>query len=111
LEKEDIADAFIPVLPVGELVPAKVRIVELAGRKVALGLGGSGVFAFEDRCSHAASSFAAGRVIGECLVCPMHGARFDTRTGACVSAPYSPLRSFETRIVNGMIEVALSPRT
>lgn len=107
LKREKSAGAFIAALPVRELVPGKVRVVELAGHRIALGLNGEEVFAFKDCCSHAASSFAAGRVIRECLVCPMHGARFDTRTGACVGSPYPPLRRFMTRVVCGVVEVAV----
>ena len=84
-------------------------MVELAGQCIALGLDGGDIFAFRDRCSHAGSSFAAGRVIRQCLVCPMHGARFDVRTGACVGSPYPPLEQFETRVIGDTVEVAVTP--
>ena len=105
--KETAPRTFIQALLVQDLVPGKLQVVELEGFRIAIGLNGDDVFAFKDRCSHAGSSFAAGRVIRDCLVCPMHGARFDTRTGVCIGSPYSPLERFEARVVEGMVEVAV----
>lgn len=106
MRKEEDAAAFVVAVRLNELVPGKIKVVQLAGRHIAVGLVGDEVFAFDDRCSHAGSSFAAGRVIRGCLICPMHGAMFDPRTGACTNAPYSPLKRYETRIVEGLVEVA-----
>ena len=66
-------------------------------------------FAVENLCSHALSTFDEGRLRGYRIMCPLHGATFDIRDGACTGAPASrPIRSFPVRIVDGMIEVNLT---
>ena len=66
-------------------------------------------FAIENRCSHAQSTFDDGRMRGYRIMCPLHGATFDIRDGSCTGAPASKsIRSFPLRIVDGMIEVALT---
>jgi nitrite reductase/ring-hydroxylating ferredoxin subunit len=37
--------------------------------------------AIEDACNHAGASLSDGERVGACVVCPMHGYRFDLRTG------------------------------
>jgi 3-phenylpropionate/trans-cinnamate dioxygenase ferredoxin subunit len=40
------------------------------------------------------------------VVCPRHGARFCLRTGAALTPPaYEGVRTYATRVSNGMIEV------
>ena len=67
-------------------------------------------FAIENRCSHAQSTFDDGRMRGNRIMCPLHGATFDIRDGSCTGPPArKPICSFPLRIVDGMIEVALPP--
>jgi 3-phenylpropionate/trans-cinnamate dioxygenase ferredoxin subunit len=99
------ADQFVRAVPLHELRPGRVTVLVLDGKRIAITSVGEQVVAFEDSCPHAGSSFAAGRLIGDLLICPFHGAKFDARSGTCVSAPYSPLTRFATRIVDGFVEV------
>lgn len=39
------------------------------------------LYAVEDNCSHADTPLSEGRLRGSLLVCPLHGAGFDVRTG------------------------------
>ena len=65
-------------------------------------------FALENLCSHARSTFDEGRLRAYNLMCPLHGATFDIRDGSPTSLPARrPIRSFPTRINNGMVEVDL----
>ena len=66
-----------------------------------------GFHAFNDRCPHAASPLSSGRIRRGAIMCPLHGARFDLVTGACIGGPYVPLRRFDVRIVHGQVEVAV----
>jgi 3-phenylpropionate/trans-cinnamate dioxygenase ferredoxin subunit len=62
--------------------------------------------AVEDVCTHDGGGLAGGAVEGDQVICPRHGARFCLRTGRALSPPaYEPVRSYETRVVDGQVEV------
>jgi anthranilate 1,2-dioxygenase ferredoxin component len=63
--------------------------------------------AVNDRCPHAASPLSTGRIRRGAVMCPLHGARFDLMSGACVGGPYEALRKFPLRLRDGLIEVAV----
>ncbi len=68
-------------------------------------IGGT-FYAIEDTCTHDGGELAGGALEGDVVICPRHGARFCLRTGAALSPPaYEPVRTFETRIENGIVEV------
>lgn len=73
------------VADVPESHPLAVTLVD--GRRVCLVRMHGEVFAVEDRCPHRDFPLSGGDVAGGCLECPFHGARFDVRTGQCVSGP------------------------
>ena len=43
--------------------------------------------ALRDICSHADQALSEGRLRGHTVYCPLHGARFDVRTGECLARP------------------------
>jgi 3-phenylpropionate/trans-cinnamate dioxygenase ferredoxin subunit len=63
-------------------------------------------YAIDDVCTHDGGELAGGAVEGDVVICPRHGARFCLRTGAALTPPaYEPVRTYETRVVDGMVEV------
>lgn len=67
------------------------------------------LFALENQCSHAHSTFDEGRMRGYRLMCPLHGGTFDIRDGSATGAPATqPILSFPVRVVDGMVEVDIS---
>lgn len=86
------------------------------GGKLAVELGqwhalivrdGGEYFAFNDCCTHQASKLSSGRVRRGTIMCPLHGARFEVKSGRCLGGGYASLRSFPVRIADGRIEVAV----
>lgn len=61
--------------------------------------------ALEDLCTHDGSCLSGGAIEGCEIICPHHGAHFDIRTGAALSAPaYEPTAVFPVRIANGEVQ-------
>ncbi len=58
------------------------KAFEIGGRSVLLCRSTSGVFAVENMCSHALAHLEGGKIKGPHIFCPLHGVRFDLRTGA-----------------------------
>jgi 3-phenylpropionate/trans-cinnamate dioxygenase ferredoxin component len=99
---------YIPALPLAELADGEARLVELAGQTVLLCRDDGAAFAIENRCSHMDAPLDCGRVKYGWISCPAHGGRFDLESGEAVGRPATdPIRTWPTRLVDGMIEVAL----
>jgi nitrite reductase/ring-hydroxylating ferredoxin subunit/uncharacterized membrane protein len=70
------------------------------------------VCAISETCSHAGGPLSEGELDGNMVQCPWHASRFDVCTGQVRGGPatISQVR-YETRIVNGQIEVRRSDDT
>jgi nitrite reductase/ring-hydroxylating ferredoxin subunit len=102
--------AFHTVAPLADLADGLARKFLIDGWPLVVAHVGDQVHAVLDRCTHAASRFSAGRVRRGAISCPLHGAMFDLVSGRCVSGVYSPIRTFETRVRAGVVEVGLPKR-
>ena len=101
-----MAQELIALMPIAELRDGERRAVSVDGREVLLFSIGGNVYAVENRCSHGSSRFDAGRLRGFQITCPLHGARFDVRTGRCEAAPATkPIRSFAVVLEGGKINI------
>ncbi len=98
---------FIAVTPLAEVPQSTVKRVAINGRSILLIHTGDGIFAVENRCSHAEQPLECGRVKNGWISCPTHGARFDLETGDPLGGPAElPIATFAVRIADDMIEVA-----
>ena len=77
----------VKVASLSELHERSCRRVEVAGRKIGLFLLDGEVFAIDDTCTHAEASLCEGEIDGDEIVCPLHFATFDIKTGACTGPP------------------------
>lgn len=101
---------YVDVAAAAEIAPGATRSAELAGFKLLLCRAGDEYFAIENKCSHTGALMTRGRIRGDCIVCPVHGARFQLRDGRHLTPPASSgLRTFATRVVEGRLQVAPIP--
>ena len=71
-----------------ELKPNVIKALEVDDRFVVLVmLSDSKVYCIEDVCTHDGGTLSDGELVGNCLVCPRHGAKFDVKTGDAVCMP------------------------
>ncbi len=102
--------SFEPALKLAELPPGRMRSCKIGEREIVLCHTRDGVFAVDNVCSHAFARLSEGYFKGTRITCPLHGAAFDVRDGRVLGGPtLTPLAAHPTRIVDGMIEVALRP--
>ncbi|HHM04392.1 MAG TPA: non-heme iron oxygenase ferredoxin subunit [Gammaproteobacteria bacterium] len=97
---------WIDVCPAAELPPGGHRVVALEDTRVAVyGLDG-GYYAIEDMCTHDYAEIACGRLEGDQIICPRHGARFSIKTGAALTPPaFEPIHTFPVRVENGVVQL------
>ena len=102
-------DGFVRVLPECELAAGQMRCAEIGGQPIILCRTKEGLHALDAVCTHAYSRLDEGRLRGHRLICPLHGASFDVRSGAVLGAPATePLRCHEARTRDGYIEVRVT---
>jgi len=84
--------------------------VSIEGRELAVGKTKDGLlFAVDNVCTHAYARLCEGRLRGNRLMCPLHGASFDVRNGFVLGAPaVLPLTAHTIRVLEGRVEVALN---
>jgi nitrite reductase/ring-hydroxylating ferredoxin subunit len=86
----------------------QTRILE--GREIVICHTREGLFALDNICTHAHARMCEGRLRATRLVCPLHGASFDVRDGRVLATPATvPLATHQVRVVNGTVEVSVSP--
>jgi 3-phenylpropionate/trans-cinnamate dioxygenase ferredoxin subunit len=105
-------DGFVAIAAADAIAAGGSAAVAVGELSILIVNLGGAFHALENRCSHAASPLAGGRIKMGRISCPLHGAIFDLRTGAPLSAAIAPqaVRVFDARVVDGRIEVRLPPK-
>jgi 3-phenylpropionate/trans-cinnamate dioxygenase ferredoxin subunit len=79
----------------------EVRAFEYQDRQIAIYNVGGQLYATDNICSHAYSELHEGYLdTDDCTIeCPLHGSRFDIRSGAVLSLPaYEPIAVYPVRV-------------
>lgn len=93
------------VAKVEDCAAGKGRMIPLEGKVIALYKIGVEFFAVDNSCPHRGGPMADGSLDGCVAVCPWHGYRFDIKTGMNADGmPYS-LRTYETRVEGGNVQI------
>ncbi len=101
---------FHRIASAAQIAEGKMLEVELEGRSIVICRTRDGWHALDNVCTHAYAKMHEGRLRGNRLICPLHGASFDCRTGAVLGAPaITPLKTYAVRCVGDDVEVALQP--
>ena len=120
---------FFPAIKDAELKEGTMKSVEVGNVEVLLVRVDGELFAINNRCGHMSAYLSEGSLQDHVVECPLHGARFDLRTGAVtksaqinpdLTANYGPkvgtslrqvgvrpVNRFKTRVSNGVIEVGI----
>ncbi len=85
-----------------------VKVYVLQDTPIAVFRRGGEFYAIDDTCSHEEASLAEGELDGYEIECPLHGARFDIRTGKNLSFPaVIPVRAYPVKVENGEIWIQM----
>ena len=97
------------VAVVSEFEKTDRKLVDLGDEKyIGLFRVGDDYFAIDGTCSHEKASLVLGEVCDHEVMCPLHGARFDLRTGRHLSLPaVRPVASFPVKVEGGKIQVEI----
>lgn len=99
---------FVKVAGVGDIASGVCKKVVVDGQPVALYNVEGEFYATDDTCSHAEASLSEGELDGHEAICPLHGARFDVRTGRALSLPaVMPIDTYIVRVEGNDVLVSL----
>ena len=104
-----MSDEFINVADITDIEINQSQSVELDGKAILICHTTKGIFAVEDKCSHADIPLCGGQIIDNFITCPVHGAVFDLTDGSVQSPPaFEDLETFEVQIEGTSIGVKKS---
>lgn len=91
-----------------DIPQGKSLAVELQGKEILLCHSAEGFFAVDNLCSHAMARLCEGKLKGNKILCPLHGAAFDIRDGSALSRPaVTPIASYAVRVENDDVLVCV----
>lgn len=100
--------ALVKVAETHEIPEGRVKRVLLKRHPVAIFHVDGAYYAIDDTCSHADASLAAGQIMGCQVACPLHGAKFDIKSGEALTFPaVTPVSTYKV-VIEGtaiMLEV------
>ena len=92
-----------------DVEPGTVRVVQVDGRSLCVGLTEDGEWgAIDNVCTHDGGVLGEGELDGDAVECPRHGGRFDLFSGRVLALP--PVRSvkaYDIHVVDGDVVVDL----
>lgn len=101
-------ESFISVA-LSEVAEGKMHALTAGGREIVVCRTKEGVYALDNICSHAYARLNEGRLRGNRLICPLHGAAFDVRDGRALGAPASrPLATHAVKVLDDRIEISVA---
>ena len=89
-------------LPIGE-----ARVVDAAGKPIALVNAEGTLYAVDNTCLHRGGPVGEGELDGTVLTCPWHGWRWDVKTGANTNNPAVKLACHPVTVENGEVYVEI----
>ena len=82
----------------GEIPEGHGKIIQAAGRTIAVFHANGEFYAIDNRCLHQGGSLGGGEVYGTRVICPWHGWEYDFSTGCNVDDASMKLTCFQVRV-------------
>jgi nitrite reductase/ring-hydroxylating ferredoxin subunit/uncharacterized membrane protein len=102
--------SWTPVLDSADLAEGAPRVVRAGDTEVLLVREGDRLHALWAKCTHECGPLAEGRFADGNVTCPWHGSTFRLADGKVVRGPAAASQPvYETRVVDGKIEVRAAP--
>jgi 3-phenylpropionate/trans-cinnamate dioxygenase ferredoxin subunit len=103
------SSGFATGLAAADVAPGTVRVVQVAGRSLCVGLTEEGEWgAIDNVCTHDGGVLGEGELDGDAVECPRHGGRFDLFSGRVLALPpVRPVNAYPVRVADGEVVVEL----
>lgn len=99
---------FRQAIAVAEVTEGKMREVQIEGRSILICRTQGAWYALDNICTHACAKLHEGRLRAFRIICPLHGASFDCRSGAVLAPPaMQALKVHRIRAAGDYLEIAI----
>ena len=102
-----MAKEFQAVARADEIEPGTLACVKVGDVELALARVGDEFYVTQGHCIHLQGPLCEGRLDGTVLSCPWHGWQYDVRTGENEFDRAIRLHTYEVRVEDGNVQVAL----
>jgi 3-phenylpropionate/trans-cinnamate dioxygenase ferredoxin subunit len=100
--------AFKRVAGASDVPAGEIRVFSVNGDSIAVANVEGSFFALDNVCTHDGGPLGEGKLSGDEVECPRHGARFEVATGRVTAFPaVLPVRTYPVRVQDGTVEVDL----
>ena len=107
-----IADEWLTVGRIEDIPRQGARVIAAPGGNVAVfRTVDDEVFALRDKCPHKGGPLSQGIVHGRKVACPLHDWKINLDSGVAVAPDEGCAASFPVRIVDGVVELSLTPNS
>ncbi|MBS0233435.1 MAG: non-heme iron oxygenase ferredoxin subunit [Proteobacteria bacterium] len=106
---ETTAECWISVARKSEVEPGAILGLKVGDRDIAVYNVDGIIYASNNVCTHAHAYLSDGWLEGDVLECPLHGGRFEAKTGRGMGAPIiCDLKLYAVRVEGDDIQINLS---
>jgi nitrite reductase/ring-hydroxylating ferredoxin subunit len=98
---------FVKVAALADVPPGSGKCVEAGGKQIALFNVGGTLHAIDNTCLHRGGPLGEGELEGTIVTCPWHGWQYDVRTGENEFDRAIALRTYEVRVEDGEVKIAV----
>ena len=78
---------LFPVVKASDVAPGKMVGADVAGERILVANVEGEVFAMRAKCNHMGGPLDKGTLEGNVVTCPLHGSKWDVKTGNLVKIP------------------------
>jgi len=96
---------FVTVAKVSDVKEGEGKVVQTAGKEIALFNVDGKIFAIENECKHMGGPLGEGMVDGNIVTCPWHQWKYDVTSGKSVMNPQIGVGCFEVKVEGDEVKV------
>ena len=101
-------ETWVTVAKRSAINPGDVLGVTLGEREIALYNLDGEIYATDNLCTHAYALLSQGWLDGEVIECPLHGGRFEVKTGKGLGPPINDdLKTYPVRVTGDDVQIRL----
>lgn len=100
--------SWVTVAKVDQVPAGQCWLAIVGDQRIAIYNVDGEFYATDDTCTHDEASLCEGTLDGDVIECPLHGARFNVRTGAVISMPaVVPLETYPLKVEGDEIKICV----